>query len=206
MSHERRANQPGELLHQRELLRCLDRRQRIRKRAASQGQDVDRLDVLDVLVLIHSNREIFILHDAPAKDPNASQDKLGRLQLCLYGTRDAALNWQQTLSDHLVENGFVRGVGHLSVFHHATRDIWTLVHGDDYCSAGAGADLDWFEDVPAKNYEIKSQRIGRGKTKDGKDKAAEGQVPHRVVRSTDIGFELEADLRHAELIIEQFGL
>jgi hypothetical protein len=43
--------------------------------------------------------------EVPAEDPNASRDKLGRLRLCLYGTRDAALNWQQTLSDHLVENG-----------------------------------------------------------------------------------------------------
>ena len=144
--------------------------------------------------------------EVPAEDPNASRDKLGRLRLCLYGTRDAALNWQQTLSDHLVDNGFVRGVGHPSVFHHATRDIWTLVHGDDYCSAGSGVDLDWLEGVLASKYEIKTQRIGRGKTKDGKLKSSEGQVLNRVVRRTDDGFELEADLRHAELIVEQLGL
>ena len=78
--------------------------------------------------------------EIPRENPNAIPEMLGRLRLCLYGTRDAALNWQQTLSDHLVENGFVRGSGHPSVFHHSTRDIWTLVHGDDYCSAGAPAD------------------------------------------------------------------
>ena len=94
--------------------------------------------------------------EVSAEDPNASRDKLGRLRFCLYGTRDSALNWQQTFSDHLVENGFVRAVGHSSVLHHATCDIWTLFHGDDYCSAGVGADLDWFEDVLAKKYEIKS--------------------------------------------------
>ena len=80
-------------------------------------------------------------------------------------------------------------MGHPSVFHHATRDIWTLVYGKDRCSAGAGADLDWFEAVLAKKYEIKSQRIGHGKTKDGKVKSAEGQVLNRVVRRTDKGFE-----------------
>ena len=58
----------------------------------------------------------------------------------------------------------------------------------------------------AKKYEIKSQRVGRGKGKDGKEKSAEGQGLNRVVRRTDRGFELEADLRHAELIVEQFGL
>ena len=111
--------------------------------------------------------------EIPSEDPKASPELLGRLRLCLYGTRDAALNWQQTLSDHLVENGFVRGVGHPSVFHHSTRDIWTLVHGDDYCSAGAPTDLDWMQAMLAKKYEIKTQRIGHGKTPDGKRKSAE---------------------------------
>ena len=128
--------------------------------------------------------------EIPAEDPSASPDMLVRLRLCNYATRDAALNWQQTLSDHFVENGFVRGVGHPSVFHHPTRDIWTLVHGDDYCSAGAGPDLDWLEAVLAKKYEIKSQRIGRGKAKDGKEKPAVGQVLNGVVRRTDRGFSL----------------
>ena len=80
--------------------------------------------------------------EIPQEDPEAHPDYLGRLRLCLYGTRDAALNWQQTLSDHLLEVGFTRGVGHPSVFHHAKRDIWTLVHGDDYCSAGTHESLD----------------------------------------------------------------
>ena len=93
-----------------------------------------------------------------------------------------------TLSDHLVENGFVRGVGHPPVFQHPTCGIWMSVHGDDYCSAGAGADPDWLEAVLANIYEIKSQRIGRGKTKHSKEKSAEGQVLNRVVRRTD-GFQ-----------------
>ena len=106
--------------------------------------------------------------DLPAEDLKGTPDMLGRLKLCLYGTRDAALRWQQTPSDHLVENGFVRGVGHPSVFHHPVRDIWTLVHGDDDCSAGGAADLNWLEDVLANKYDIQSKRIGGGKARDGK--------------------------------------
>ena len=34
----------------------------------------------------------------------------------------------------------------------------------------------------------------------------EGQVLNRVIRCTRDGYELEADLRHAELIIEQLGM
>ena len=63
-------------------------------------------------------------------------DLVGKLKLCLYGTRDAALNWQQSSSEHLLDNAFDRGIGFPSVFHHSVRAVWTLVHGDDYCSAG----------------------------------------------------------------------
>ena len=153
-------------------------------------------------------REVLPVPDVqlPREDPEAHPDYLGRLRLCLYGTRDAALCWQQTLAEHLIENGFTRGVGHPSVFFHAKRKIWTLVHGDDYCSAGTGENLDWLQDVLENKYEIKTQRIGVGKDKKGNEKVQEGQVLNRVIRRTPQGFELEADLRHAELIVEQLEL
>ena len=144
--------------------------------------------------------------ELPQEDPYNDSDMLGRLRLCLYGTRDAALNWQQTLSSHLTEAGFKRGIGHPSVFHHPTKDIWTLVHGDDYCSAGSAASLDWMQEILTKRYEIKTQRLGEGKTKAGEPKQKEGQVLNRVVRITKDGWELEADLRHAELVVKQLGL
>ena len=62
------------------------------------------------------------------------------------------------------------------------RDIWLLVHGDDYCSAGAHEDLNGFEENIAKAYTIKSQRIGP------RDKS-EGQVLNRVIRQTSDGWE-----------------
>ena len=144
--------------------------------------------------------------EIPAEDPFYDPSMLGKLRLSLYGTRDAAVNCQQTLSDHLTEAGFKRGVGHPSVFFHPTKDIWTLVHGDDYFSAGPESSLDWMQQILAKKYEIKTQRIGDGKLKDGTMKVKEGQVLNRVVRRTADGWELEADLRHAELIIKQLGL
>ena len=36
--------------------------------------------------------------EIPSEDPRASPELLGRMRLGLYGTRDAALNRQQTLS------------------------------------------------------------------------------------------------------------
>ena len=81
-----------------------------------------------------------------------------------------------------------------------------LVHGDDYCSAGSSSSLDWLQGVLEKRYEINSQRIGEGLDIKGVEKLNEGQVLNRVIRHTHDGYELEADLRHAELIIEQLEL
>ena len=74
-----------------------------------------------------------------------------------------------------------------------------------HCCAGSAASLDWLESLLESKYEIKTQRIGIGKTKKGIEKKSEGQVLNRVVRRTNRGWELEADLRHAELIIEQLA-
>ena len=47
--------------------------------------------------------------EIPDEDPDAHPDYLGRLRLCLYGTRDAALNWQEAVAEHLEQIGFKRG-------------------------------------------------------------------------------------------------
>ena len=72
-------------------------------------------------------RDIYV--ELPEEDEQFGVgDMVGKLNLCLYGTRDAALNWQETLSTHLVDNGFTRGIGFPSVFHNKSKDLWTLVH------------------------------------------------------------------------------
>ena len=146
-----------------------------------------------------ATRDLYV--ELPEEDSEFGGSMVGRLRLCLYGTRDAALNWQDTLSKHLVDIGFKRGIGFPSVFVHEERDVWTLVHGDDYFSAGSKDSLSWLESELSKKYEIKTSRVGHGT-----HCSAEGQILNRVVRATEQGYELEADPRHAELVIEQLGL
>ena len=61
--------------------------------------------------------------------------------------------------------------------------------------------MSWLEKELEKAYEIKTQKIG---TAEG-DKE-EGKVLNRVIRRTGNGWEIEADPRHAELVVEQLGL
>lgn len=65
--------------------------------------------------------------------------------------------------------------------------------------------MDWLQKVLENKYMIKTQRIGESTNKKD-EKKGEGQVLNRIVRWTPKGFELEADLRHAELIVEQLEL
>ena len=74
------------------------------------------------------------------------------------------------------------------------------MHGDDYFSAGPREGLNWLKKELSKASEIKSQHIGPHE-----DSVREGKVLNRIIRCTTKGYELEADARHAELIIEQMG-
>ena len=67
--------------------------------------------------------------ELPDEDPLKIAGMVGRLNLSLYGTRDDALNWQETFSEHLAQCGFIKGRGHPSVFYHPKRQLRTLVHG-----------------------------------------------------------------------------
>ena len=156
-------------------------------------------DVRRAYFYAHIQRDVYI--EVPPEDPNAGPDVLGKLELCLYGTRDAAKGWQDELSRQLEGIGFIRGVGHPSVFWHPTRDVSTIVHGDDYVSSGFDADLVWMEEELGKAYEIKTQKFGLAK---GWER--QGKVLNRIVTCTDDGWTIEADPRHAELIVEQLGV
>ena len=61
--------------------------------------------------------------------------------------------------------------------------------------------MSWLEAELEKAYEIKTQKLGLAK-----GHKAEGKVLNRLIRKTDGGWEIEADPRHAELVVEQLGL
>ena len=137
----------------------------------------------------------------PSEDPQ-HQNTCGLLLKHMYGTQAAADGWQQEYSSSMVEMGFEQGVASPCVFWHRQRSLVCSVHGDDFTTAGAKPDLDWFEAALESRYELrKGGRIGPGKNDD-----KEGRVLNRIVRWTDEGLEYEADPRQAERLIESMGL
>ena len=85
-----------------------------------------------------------IYMELPREDYSAEderEDNIAKLDMSMYGTRDAAQNWQRTVAGHLISIGFRQGVANPCIFHNATKDVTTIVHGDDYVSTGTGKSM-----------------------------------------------------------------
>ena len=61
-------------------------------------------DVRRAYFCVHIKRDVHI--ELPKEDKMHGTGMLGKLKLCLYGTRNAAKGWQETVSSHLKSVGF----------------------------------------------------------------------------------------------------
>ena len=77
------------------------------------------------------------------------------------------------------------------------------VHGDDFTSTGAEADLRWLDAQLKGKYEIKSKYLG---PTPHEGQLQELRILNRVITWTDRGITYEADPRHAELLIQELQL
>lgn len=66
----------------------------------------------------------------------------GRLNVSMYGTQDAASNWKQKYSSHLIDFGLVRGKASPCFFWKPTTGVRCVVHGDDSTFAGSDVELE----------------------------------------------------------------
>ena len=160
-----------------------------------------KLDLLDVS-RAHFNgepaEETFVELPPERRRPGVC----GKLVSNMYGTRGAAAAWEKNYSNHMAQWGFTRGIANACVFVHSERLLMTMVHGDDFFSLGSDADLDWFGQCMGQVYQYK--HVGRIGPEPEDHKAL--RVLNRVVSWTDRGLELEADQRHADLVVRELGL
>ena len=54
-----------------------------------------------------ATRELYV--ELPDEDSGKAQGLVGKLDLSLFGTRDAAANWQKCVTEHFVGLGFQQG-------------------------------------------------------------------------------------------------
>ena len=172
--------------------------------ASSQGRKdpfrILSIDVRRAYFYAKALRPVYI--EIPAEDRGPEDvDLVARLNLSLYGTRDAAQNWAKEYSNFLRTLGFVQGVASPCNFRHSNRELYITVHGDDFTITGPYQELQWLEEKFSGKYEIRSEYLGpEGVCK------PELRILNRVLRWTSTGIEYEPDQRHADIIIKDMGM
>ena len=76
------------------------------------------------------------------------------------------------------------------------------VHGDDFTTAGAKPNLDWFESQLESHYELRKG----GRISPGPQDAKDGRVLNRIIQWTNAGIEYDADPRQVEKLVESLDL
>ena len=95
-------------------------------------------------------------------EADIQHDKVGHLRMSLYGTRDAAMNWQEEVAKEMERLGFRRGAYNPCLYYHKSRNLRTSLHGDDFATAGTREGVQWFRNALEARFEIKTQCIGPG--------------------------------------------
>ena len=172
------------------------------------NQDKDHcllfLDISRAYFNAKATRNLFIKIPPEDYEPG-DEHKVGILMKSLYGTRDAAQNWENEYSSFLAGLGFTQGLAspcQFSMLRHG-RKILVAVHGDDFSCTGNIHDLRWLASKFEGRYEVKKQLVG---PRWHQDCVQEARVLNRLITWEETGIAYEADPRHAELIIGEMGL
>ena len=120
----------------------------------------------------------------------------------MYGTRAAADGGQQEYSGFLRSIGFTQGLACPCLFSFPSRRLYVSVHGDDFTTAGPKLEIDWFESLLEKKYELKKG----GRLGPGDSDCKELTILNRVIRWTPSGVEYEANPRQGERLLESLAL
>jgi len=149
-----------------------------------------------------ATREICVeLPDEDKTEEDVKNDNVAILCQSLYGTRDAAANFQAEVRRFMRSIGFKEGRYNVTTYYHKDYDIKCMVHGDDFVSSCTREAAEWFRRNLERRFEIKTSVIGHGP-----GEQVEGKVLNRIIRATKDGFEYEADQRHGELIVKTLSL
>ena len=126
---------------------------------------------------------------------------MGRLNLSLYGTRDAAQNWSKEYTRTQTSCGFIIGGASPCNFYHPDRDLVLTVHGDDFIVSGPEEELNWLTATLRSRWDVTVSMLGPDT-----HQSQEVSILNRSIRWTANGLEYEADQRHVRVVLEQLEL
>ena len=174
------------------------------RRKRRKGKEVVMMlnDVARAFFEAKATRELCIeLPDEDKTEKDQREDNVAILEKSLYGTRDAANNFQKEIKSFMLGIGLKIGRYNASTYHHGKFGLKTMVHGDDFVTVGGREETKWLVTELKKRFEFKTVVIGNVP-----EEVKESKILNRVVRVTPRGWEYEADPRHAELIVKALNL
>ena len=108
-----------------------------------QGMKLEFIDIRRAFFHAEARRKVYV--ELPEEDMETG--KCGRLNKSMYGTRDAAQNWEEHYTKIHLEAGFNQGKSSTCVFRHEKRNLTVVIHGDDFTALGRDEDLDWYREM-----------------------------------------------------------
>ena len=170
------------------------------KRRSDRHRRMLHLDVSRAHWYPDAVRDVYV--KLPAEDPHGADPKIcGKLKHTMYGTLDAAQRWAIHYTKIFVDAEFAKGNASPCHFYHSTRNIYGLVHGDDFIFVADDENLAWCDQLLKTHYICKSIWIGPSAPD-----VQEARILGRIVRYEEWGIQYEADPVHAERLFRDLGL
>ena len=171
--------------------------------AASCNQKGTVLLVIDMRrAYFHAKARRRVYIELPEEDGGGpGSRKCGLLRESLYGTRDAAQNWERELGGFLEEIGLRRGQASTCLNAEEARGISASVHGDDVTVKASREDGEWLIRKFKERYEIKTQMIG-----EAADLDKQLEILDRTVRWSSRVLRIETEPRRVKEVIRALGL
>ena len=162
------------------------------------GMKIDFVDIRRAYFHADARREVYV--ELPAEDEE--EGMCGQLSKSMYGTRDAAQNWEKEYQAMATSCGFVTGKATPCVFFHPERKLRMTVHGDDFTILGYEEDLNWLRSQMSARWECKF----RGRLGPAPEDDKSIRVLNRIFEWCEDGIRIEPDQRHAEIITKLMGV
>ena len=116
---------------------------------------LDFIDVKNAYLHARARRDVYV--KLPEEDYEVGM--VGKLMRSLYGTRDAAQNWEVEYSEFLQSIGCNRDISSPCVFYHPERNIRAVVHGDDFILLGSESQLNWLREKISDKFQVKFKLV-----------------------------------------------
>ena len=157
-------------------------------------------DVARAFFEAEATREVYVELPEEALEGNeAKSEWVAGLDKSLYGTRDAAVNFQLGCKKYFSSIGSSAGRYNASTYYHSGRQLRMMLHGDDFATVGDVKQIEWLKKKLEERFEIKTNILG-------KKYEHEGRLLGRVLRVTENGWEYEADQRHVDYLVRALNL